>query len=148
MLTRILLPTLFAILLLGLGFSSYWAYTDLEYKISAAEESSKRTQKNVASLLDQIEIKVESSIGKLPFVSLTIDSNHRITRTVIESEFAKNLTWHIIRDGKQVLGRNAQNETSYQYFDNSPGQYTVYVTAFIDGSSRVISNVIFYNITE
>ena len=146
---RLLTPLtvyLIAALLIAGWVGAYLVEMRLESHVIAAEEAAKNTQSKVADLLNKIEVKVETTKGKSPFVTLTVDSNYTIRRTVIESEFAKNLTWNINRNGHEVLGRKAQNETQYTYFANTPGFYAVYVTAFIDGTYRVISNVVFYEV--
>ena len=63
---------------------------------------------------------------------------------VIRSEAAPgtsydNLTWSV-RDagGFQVLGRNAEGETRYRYFQG--GTYTVVLEAFVNGGYRPVSN--------
>lgn len=50
-----------------------------------------------------------------------------------------NLTWSV-RDagGFQVLGRNAEGETRYRYFQG--GAYTVVLVAFVNGGHRPVSN--------
>jgi hypothetical protein len=63
---------------------------------------------------------------------------------VIRSEVTgsvRNLTWSVQdADGFEVLGRNAQNETRYRYFQ--PGRYFVTLTAFLDGGYRPVSNTV------
>lgn len=50
-----------------------------------------------------------------------------------------NLTWTFLdQDGFQVLGRNAEGETRYRYFQG--GTYTVVLEAFVDGAYRPVSN--------
>jgi hypothetical protein len=50
-----------------------------------------------------------------------------------------NLTWTVLdRDGFQVLGRNAEGETRYRYFQG--GTYTVVLEAFVNGAYRPVSN--------
>ena len=95
-----------------------------------------------------IETRTElpSTNATFPFVTIAVGPDLTITRTVAGSESAQNLTWNILRNGTMLLGRNAKNETSYKYYDHRPGLYTVYMTAFIDGAYRVISNVIFYEV--
>jgi hypothetical protein len=50
-----------------------------------------------------------------------------------------NLTWSV-RDagGFEVLGRNAEGETRYRYFQ--AGDYTVVLQAWLDGAYRAVSN--------
>ena len=137
-----------SVLFLTGAIGAYIFGLKLESRVIAAEQAAIQTQLKVAELLNKIEVKVETPKGNLPFVTLSVDSNYAISRTVIESEVAKSLTWNIIRNGHQVLGRSAKNETQYTYFANTPGLYAVYMTAFIDGSYRVISNVVFYEVKQ
>ena len=104
------------VLIIAGGVGAYLVDMRLESRVIAAEQAAIQTQLKVTELLNKIEVKVETPKGKLPFVTLTVDSGYTIRRTVIESKFAKNITWNIIRNGQQVLGRNAQNETQYTYF--------------------------------
>jgi hypothetical protein len=55
-----------------------------------------------------------------------------------------NLTWSV-RDagGFQVLGRNAEGETRYRYFQG--GTYTVVLEAFVNGGYRPVSNKVTIN---
>lgn len=61
-----------------------------------------------------------------------------------------NICWQIMRDGNQVLQRNAKNETSlpWQDFDitSAPGHYSVTLIAFVDGYYIPISNTLEYDI--
>jgi hypothetical protein len=51
----------------------------------------------------------------------------------------QNLTWSVRdRGGFQVLGRNAETETRYRYFQG--GTFTVVLEAFVNGGYRPVSN--------
>lgn len=78
-----------------------------------------------------------------PFVTLSVDQDHTLNRTILEPE-PDGVTWNIFRDGKVVLRRNAKNETQFKYPEDTPGLYSVYVTVWIDGAYRIVSNVVFY----
>jgi hypothetical protein len=78
-----------------------------------------------------------------PFVTLSVDADHNLNRTILDPEPGA-LNWVITRNGKVVLERNAKNETQFRYPEDTPGVYCVYVTGWIGGAYRVISNVVFY----
>jgi len=80
------------------------------------------------------------------YVTITVNADYMISRTVVDPALERNLTWNVYHNGRHKLSRNAINETAFTYFANKPGFYTVYVTAFIDDAYRVVSNVIFYEV--
>ena len=77
-------------------------------------------------------------------VEITIDDTYTVTRPEVEGY--TNLGWIIYKDGIQMLHRNAENELSYQYFLQDPGEYKIYLTAFVEGQYVPISNIIEYTI--
>ena len=78
-------------------------------------------------------------------VTITIDENYTVTRPEVEGY--ANLGWMVLKDGEQVLHRNAENELSYQYFGNERGHsYEIYLTAFVQGQYVPISNIIEYTV--
>lgn len=77
-------------------------------------------------------------------VEITIDENHTVTRPEVEGY--TNLGWMVFYNGEQVLHRNAENELSYTYFLTEPGQYEIYLTAFVSGQYVPISNTVSYTI--
>ncbi len=78
--------------------------------------------------------------------TLTVDDNYVVTRTKGVYEDC-NLGWVITQNGIQVLDRNASNEYTYKYSD-SYGDYTVTLTAFIDGEYRPVSNTVSFTINS
>lgn len=83
--------------------------------------------------------------GKAIQVEIWIDEENNIHRTGVGND-VDSLHWEIIYNGERVLSRNALNETVYQYFRSDPGTYTIYVKSFVDGSYKIVSNVISYSI--
>ena len=78
-------------------------------------------------------------------VTITIDDNYTVTRPEVEGY--ANLGWMVLKDGEQVLHRNAENELSYQYFGNERGHsYEIYLTAYVKGQYVPISNIIEYTV--
>ncbi|MBO5448359.1 MAG: hypothetical protein J5994_03420 [Ruminococcus sp.] len=78
--------------------------------------------------------------------TLTVDDNYVVHRTEGEYE-DNNLGWVITLNGRQVLDRNAEDEYTYKYSDDC-GDYTVTLTAFIDGEYRPVSNTVSYTISR
>lgn len=77
-------------------------------------------------------------------VEITIDENHTVTRPEVEGY--SNLGWMVFYNGEQVLHRNAENELSYTYFYTAPGEYEIYLTAYVHGQYVPISNTVSYTI--
>ena len=77
-------------------------------------------------------------------VEITIDDNHTVTRPEVEGY--RNLGWMVFYNGEQVLHRNAENELSYTYFYTAPGEYEIYLTAYVQGQYVPISNTVSYTI--
>lgn len=77
-------------------------------------------------------------------VEITIDDNHTVTRPEVEGY--SNLGWMVFYNGEQVLHRNAENEFSYTYFYTAPGEYEIYLTAYVKGQYVPISNTVSYTI--
>lgn len=88
--------------------------------------------------------KREAEVEIVETFTLTTDSSHTVTRD--EHDGFRNLGWMILYNDTQVLHRNAENELSYQYFGNSPGKYTIYLTAYINGTYIRVSNIIEYSL--
>lgn len=59
------------------------------------------------------------------------------------------LAWVIVKDGVVVLKRLAHSETQYRYYRNFiKGDYVAYLEAYVDGSTRIVSNAVGYHIPE
>lgn len=80
------------------------------------------------------------------YFHLTLESDYAITRD--DHEGFKNLGWIIVRNGRQVLDRNAAGELvlepSLQWIHGEDGEFEIYLTAYIDGEYRRVSNIIKY----
>lgn len=79
-----------------------------------------------------------------PSAEIWLDKDNAVHRTGIQNDNGGALCWVVLHNGKEVLQRNARNETEYKYFRSDSGVYTIYVTQFVDGRYRVISNVVSY----
>ncbi len=80
-----------------------------------------------------------------PIVHISIDKDYKVTREACDTN---GLGWMIIYNGEEVLHRGADNELSYTYFMQEPGEYEVYVVKWITEGYEPISNVIRYTIKE
>ena len=80
------------------------------------------------------------------FFHLTLEDDYAITRD--ESDAFKDITWRVIRNGHVILERNANGElmleTDLQWIYGEDGDFAIYLTAFVDGQYRRVSNVIEY----
>ncbi|MBQ7766462.1 MAG: hypothetical protein IJ397_06450 [Lachnospiraceae bacterium] len=56
-----------------------------------------------------------------------------------------NLGWQVKKDGRVVVERNSPYET-YSYEDQSPGTYSICLTAFVEGQYVPVSNTVEYTI--
>lgn len=77
-------------------------------------------------------------------VTITISDDHTVTRPEVEGYI--NLGWQVFYNGEEVLHRNAEDEYSYKYFGGSPGEYKIYLTAYVEGQYVPISNAVEYTI--
>lgn len=88
--------------------------------------------------------KREADVEIVETFNLTMSEDHTVTRD--EHEGFWNLGWTVKYNGVEVLDRNAEGELSYRYFGNDPGTYTIYLTAYINGTYIRVSNIIEYTI--
>ncbi|MBQ4534401.1 MAG: hypothetical protein IJA18_04300 [Ruminococcus sp.] len=88
--------------------------------------------------------KIIDEVGIVETFHLTMDEDHTVTRD--EHEGFRNLGWMVEKDGVKVLHRIAEDELSYKYFGISTGEYTIYLTAYINGTYIRVSNIIQYTI--
>lgn len=75
---------------------------------------------------------------------IVLHDDYTVTRT--NGVEYTNLGWQIKKDGVVVLERSASNELSYCYTDQSPGTYSICLTAFVEGQYVPVSNVVEYTI--
>jgi len=88
--------------------------------------------------------KIIDEVGIVETFHLTMDEDHTVTRD--EHEGFRNLGWMVEKDGVKVLHRIAEDELSYKYYGISTGEYTIYLTAYINGTYIRVSNIIQYTI--
>jgi hypothetical protein len=101
-----------------------------------------------ARSIDQIKTEItkkDEIVG--PFVKLSEMPDHRLKRTKLEGEEHMTICWHVIIDGKPTVQSFSQGETEYTSPYHTPGVYTAYVSAWVQGEYRVVSNVVSYKIT-
>jgi hypothetical protein len=87
----------------------------------------------------------EPVAGPIPAATLTVHTDGcGVIRTDVPADQHTGLTWNVYdADGFQVLGRVADNETRYRYFQ--AGTYTVNLEARIGTKSVTISNTVTIN---
>lgn len=86
---------------------------------------------------------VEYSVTAAPW-SLSVDGQYQLSRS---GQLGENLQWVIEKDGQIALKRNAANELTYTYYNNSPGShYRVWLEQFVDGYYTVVSNTVEYTV--
>lgn len=73
--------------------------------------------------------------------TLTVDDTQLVMRTsgVYDND---NLGWIINFNGEQMLDRSAENEISYRPMNYGDGVYRVWLTAWVDGGYKRVSNVV------
>jgi len=74
--------------------------------------------------------------------TLTLDNN-TTTRDPVDS---KTLAWIVEKDGNIVMRRNAKNESEFTYFDNSTGNYQIWLERFHNGAYLTASNKVGYSV--
>ncbi len=86
---------------------------------------------------------VEYTIDTVSY-DLAVDQSYQLSRS---GQIGDPAVWVIEQDGTVVLERNAANELTYTYFDNTPGSfYRVWLEQYIDGGYQVVSNVVEYTV--
>lgn len=88
--------------------------------------------------------KEKSEIVIEHLVTIVLHDDYTVTRPPIEDY--DNLGWLVKKDGVVVLQRSADDELYYCYSDTSPGVYTIYLEAFVDGQYVPVSNTVEYTI--
>jgi hypothetical protein len=78
------------------------------------------------------------------YITITMDETYTMTRPEVTGY--NNLTWSVDYNGRNVLGADAKNHTTFQYYLSEPGNYTVYLIAHVQGQYVRVSNEIKYRI--
>lgn len=74
--------------------------------------------------------------------TLTLDG-YTATRAPVDSMM---LIWVVEKNGSVVLRRNAKNEMEFTYFDNSTGNYKIWLERFYNGAYQIASNQATYSV--
>ncbi len=93
--------------------------------------------------------KREDEVEIVETFNLTLNDDYTITRD--EHEGFHNLGWTILKGDQQILDRLAENELTldtHKWVGDSPAKYTIYLTAYINGTYIRVSNIIKYTLTE
>ncbi len=77
-------------------------------------------------------------------IVIVLHDDYSVTRT--EGVDYTNLGWQVRKDGKVVVERDSAGELTYSYEDQSPGTYTICLTAFVEGQYVPVSNTVEYTI--
>jgi hypothetical protein len=84
---------------------------------------------------------VEYEVGQTEF-TLTLDQMNQLRRN---GQPGDQVSWVIEQDGQIVLQRNASNEMTYSYFNNTPGStYRVWLEMYLNGQYQIVSNIVEY----
>lgn len=131
----------------GIKLSNSYAKQNNKVLVDLKEQLYFMTASTQMGLSNETMVYVDeqTTTEAFPYVEIWLDKNYTINRTSVENGKG-SLTWVIIYNGEIALQRNAEGETSYTYFGTDMGAYVVYMTDFVDGQYRVISNVISYTL--
>ncbi len=89
---------------------------------------------------------VEYTPGITDRFELTLGNDFELQRSGMLGD---SVQWVIEKDGEIVLQRNAANELSYTYFNNTPGSsFRVWLQQFIGGEYRIVSNTVEYEVGQ
>ncbi|CAN5586173.1 hypothetical protein BH09VER1_BH09VER1_40490 [soil metagenome] len=87
---------------------------------------------------------------QMPSAMLWVTPDGDVYRTAIP-ESAQTPTWAVIYNGSRRLERLAKGEyklNTLSLTDGKPGGYVVYLSSFVDGAYRPISNVVYFYVSE
>ena len=102
------------------------------------------------SLMDSKEYPPELKIPFEDTFTLTLNADYSISRD--SHEGFGSLGWEIYRNGEHVLSRVAVRELTLeprlQWLDGNTGTFTVYLSAWLDGGYKRVSNIIEYTLEE
>ncbi len=116
-----------------------------EEKIAALEKKADALSQQIAGL----DARLEKRWQLLPSATIWITRDFQVSRTAVPEYYSKHLAWVIIRDGREILQRNADNEMTLGLLaadGHLPGNYVVFLSTWIDGTHRPISNVLAFQI--
>ena len=77
-------------------------------------------------------------------IVIVLHDDYSVTRT--EGPEYTNLGWQVKKDGIVVVERDSASDVKYSYEDQTPGTYSICLTAFVDGYYMPVSNVVEYTI--
>lgn len=87
---------------------------------------------------------INVTVNNPPPVSYTLSlDNYTTTRDRVDSEI---LVWIVEKDGNIIMRRNAKNESEFTYFDNSTGNYQIWLERFHNGAYLIASNKVGYSV--
>lgn len=111
------------------------------------EERLNQAEKDVAALNERLNKRFRL----MPSAQLWITPDHVLFRTAVPELQGKSLGWTVLHDGRMVLQRSAGNELKFDLFSTvprKPGGYVVYLSSFVDGSYRAVSNILAFHLDD
>lgn len=124
------------------GQSSRTDYIDCSCKV-------KVNGKEYSDSITHSELQAKKIAAKhKPTETISVNSGKVIHRdSGLETKY-EDLGWRVTYNGEQILDRNAENETDFHIIDyyTQKGEYTVTLTAFVEGCYIPISNTVKFKI--
>jgi len=114
---------------------------ELELKMTEIEKRQNTLDEKLAAL-DRLAASRKSLF---PVSRLWITSDRIVYRTAIPEEYSKGLTWVVLHNGKEILGRSAIKEMKFDpsvVLSSGPGTYTFYLSTWLNEAYMPISNVV------
>lgn len=111
------------------------------------EERLNQAEKDIAALNERLDRRFRL----MPSAQLWITPDYMLFRTAVPELQGKSLGWTILYDGQMVLHRSAGKELQFDLFSTMPrrpGGYVVYLSCFIDGAYRAVSNVLAFHLED
>lgn len=78
------------------------------------------------------------------YITITMDETYTLTRPEVTGY--ENLTWSVYCNGINILESDAENHATFEHCGREAGNYTVYLSAFVQGQYVRVSNEIKYRI--
>ena len=129
-------------------------YQRIEQRLKEAEETIRAlsTQNERLEKLELLFGPGAEALGrdfdkKIRF-RIWLGPDYTVYRSALPPRLEKGLAWEVHYNGKNVLGRNAENEFAYAYYNLKPGDYTIYLRGPGPGGDLPASNVISFTVPK
>ncbi len=116
---------------------------------SAVDSKFEQRLEQVERDLAALEDRIKKRFSLLPSATLWLSPERVIFRTAVPELNTKSLAWVIYHNGRQIFSRSARNEMSFDPFSilpKTPGGYVIFLSGWIDGAHRPISNILGFEI--